>query len=57
MSKKKNLGDDFSFPKLDDFKFPKNQGINGIKSPKRKLLPKPPLPDIKVPKPLLPNID
>ncbi|WP_414756361.1 hypothetical protein [Anabaena sp. CCY 9910] len=40
MSKKKNLGDDFSFPKF--------KGVNGIKSPKRSLLPKPPLPNIEV---------
>ncbi|MBD2616304.1 WYL domain-containing protein [Nostoc punctiforme FACHB-252] len=47
MSKKKNLGDDFSFPKF--------KGVNGIKSPKRSFLPEPPLPNIKVSEPSLPD--
>ncbi|UKP01422.1 hypothetical protein [Nostoc sp. UHCC 0870] len=47
MSKKKNQGDDFSFPKF--------KGVNGIKSPKRSFLAEPPLPNIKVSEPSVPQ--
>ncbi|MGM3307630.1 hypothetical protein ACSQ6I_16955 [Anabaena sp. WFMT] len=49
--KKKNLGDDFSFPKF--------KGANGIKSPKEKLLPElpAPLPDIKISEPPQRNLN
>lgn len=56
MTKKKKLGDDFGFSSLDDFRFPKFKGTNGIMSPKKKLPPEPPLPDIKVSEPPVPDI-
>ncbi|NJN10802.1 MAG: hypothetical protein HC815_23550 [Richelia sp. RM1_1_1] len=56
MTKKKKLGDDFGFSNLDDFRFPKFKGTNGIMSPKKKLLPEPPLLDINISEPLLPDI-
>ncbi len=56
MTKKEKLGDDFGFSNLDDFRFPKFKGTNGIMSPKKKLPPELPLPDTKVSEPPLPDI-